>query len=88
MIQQFTNSIIGIAVLIVLISSMIGCGGDDDALFIGDNYLPIEVGNFWSFIPPEYPDDPATIAITGTTKLSSGKTVLIAKVTYDREEAK
>ena len=64
-----------------------GCGGDDDELVIGDNYLPIEVGNFWTFIPPEYPDDPATIAITGTTKLSSGKTVLVAKVTYDKEVA-
>ena len=72
--QQFNKSIFGIAILVTLISSIMSCGSDDDPLIIGDNYLPIEVGNYWSFIDPGYPAEaPGTIAITGTTKLSNGK---------------
>ena len=78
MIKQSINSIIYTAIFAVLISFIIGCGGDDDPQTLSTGYLPIEVGNSWIFIDPEYPEYRDFISITGTTKLSNGKTVFIA----------
>ncbi len=72
------NSSIYTAIFAVLISFTIGCGSDDDPQTLSTGYLPIEVGNSWIFIDPEYPEDTGSINITGTTKLSNGKTVYIA----------
>lgn len=83
MTHQSNNSIIYITIFAVLISLLIGCGEDDDPKTITPNYLPIEVGNYWTFIEPDYPEESATIFITGTTKLSNGKTVFIAKTDED-----
>ena len=82
--QQFNKSIFGIAILVTLISSIMGCGSDDDPLIISDNHLPIAVGNSWTFIDPEYSEDSVTIAIVGREKLSNGKTVFVA--TDDADE--
>ena len=79
MIKQSNNSIISTAIFAVLISYIIGCGGDDDPQTLSSGYLPIEVGNSWIFVDPEYPEDSGIISITGTTKLSNSKTVFIAK---------
>lgn len=81
MTRQYNNSIIYITIFAVLISLLIGCGEDDDPKIITPDYLPIEVGNYWTFIEPDYPEDPGTISITGTTLLSNGKTVFIAAAT-------
>lgn len=74
--RQF-SSILSVAIFVMLISFITSCG-DDDGLISGD-YLPIEVGNSWSFINVEDPEDPDSISIIGTTKLSNGKTVFIAE---------
>lgn len=79
MTKQSNNSIIYTVIFTVLINFIIGCGGDDDPETLSTGYLPIEVGNSWIFIDPEYPEDVGIISITGTTKLSNGKTVFIAK---------
>ena len=79
MIKQSYNSIIYTVIFAVLINFIIGCGGDDDPQTLSTGYLPIEVGNSWIFVDPEYPEDSGIISITGTTKLSDGKTVFIAK---------
>ena len=79
MIKQFKNSILYTVIFTVLINFLFGCGGDDDPQTLSTGYLPIEVGNSWIFIDPEYPEDVGIISITGTTKLSNGKTVFIAK---------
>ncbi|MDE0683851.1 MAG: hypothetical protein OXI63_13115 [Candidatus Poribacteria bacterium] len=85
MMQQFNSSVIRIAILAMLISSIMSCGGDDDELVIKDNHLPIKVGNSWTFIDPEYPkDNPVTITITGTTRLSNGKTAFVASDDYSK----
>ena len=81
MTQAFNNSIIFIIFFLSLIGYITGCGEDDDPKVITPNYLPIEVGNYWTFIEPDIPDDPGTISITGTTKLSNGKIVFIASAT-------
>ena len=78
MIKLSNNSIISTAIFAVLISFMIGCGGDDDPQTLSTGYLPIEVGNSWIFIDPEYPEDSSSISIAGTTRLSNGETVFIA----------
>ena len=79
MIKQSNNSIVYTAIFAVIISFIIGCGGDDEPPTLSTGYLPIEVGNSWIFVNPEYPEDSGIISITGTTKLSNGKTVFIAK---------
>ena len=81
--QQFSLTF-SVVIFVMLISFITGCGDNDDEL-INDNYLPIKVGNSWTFIDPEYPRDPGTISITGTTKLNNGKTVFIA-ATDGKEE--
>ncbi len=73
------------AIFAVLFSFLLGCGGDDDPQVLSNGYLPIEVGNSWIFIDPEYPEYPDFISISGTTKLSDGKTVFIA-ATSDNEK--
>ena len=79
MIKQSNNSIAYTAIFAVLINFIIGCGGDEDPQTLRANYLPIEVGNSWIFVDPGDPEDSGIISITGTTKLSNGKTVFIAK---------
>ena len=84
MIQRFSNSIICIVISVTLISLIMSCGSDDDQVIITENHLPIAVGNFWTFIdidPGYFNDDSGSIFITGTTKLSNGKTAFIAEVT-------
>ena len=82
--QQF-SSIFSVVIFVMLISFTTGCGDSEDEL-INDDYLPIKVGNSWTFIDPEYPRDSGTIiSITGTTKLKNGKTVFIA-ATDDKKE--
>lgn len=76
--QQFNKSIINIAILVTLISSIMGCGSDDDPLIISDSHLPMAVGNSWTFIDPEYYEDSVTIAIIGREKLVNGKSVFVA----------
>lgn len=78
MIKLSNNSTIYIAIFAVLISFTIGCGGDDEPETLSTDYLPIEIGNSWIFIDPEFPVDSGSISIIGTTKLSNGKTVFIA----------
>ena len=78
MMQQF-SSILSVAICVILVSCIMSCGDDDE--LISDDYLPIGVGNFWTFIDPEYPGDSSNISIIGTTKLINGKTVFIATTT-------
>ncbi len=62
---------------------MTSCGEGDDV--ISADYLPIAVGNSWSFSNPERPRASESIVITGTTRLSDGKTVFIS-TTSDGEK--
>ena len=78
MTQQFKHSIIYITIFVLLISFLIGCGEDDAPTTLTPNYLPIEVGNYWTFFEPSDPENLGTISITGTTKLSNGQNVFIA----------
>ena len=59
------NSIIIITIFVSLISFISGCGEDEDPKVITPNYVPIEVGNYWTFINPENPIGSETISITG-----------------------
>lgn len=80
--QQF-NSIFNVTIFVTLINFITSCGGYDER--IGSDYLPIDVGNLWTFIDPENPRDSYTISIIGTTKLSNGKPAFIATAS-DREK--
>ncbi len=83
--QQFNYSIVNVVIFAMLISLIMSCGDDEDPKIISPNHLPIAVGNTWNFIDPEYPDDSGSIFITGTTKLSNGKTAFIATTDEDDE---
>jgi len=68
-----------IFVVATLISFILGCGETDDRNVISVNYLPIEVGNSWTFINPKSPaDTPDIFFISGKTKLDDGTTAFIA----------
>ena len=87
MLRRFNYSVIGIALMIMLTSFITGCGEDDDPVndptILSTDYVPIEVGNSWTFIDAESPLDSGTISITGTRQLADGKTVYIAVVTFE-----
>ena len=75
---QRSSSILNIAISAILIGFMASCSSGEDV--ISGDYLPIAVGNSWSFIDPEHPSDSGSIIISGTTKLSNGKTVFVTTV--------
>ena len=74
MIKQ-PSSILNIVIFVIVINFMTSCVDTDDV--ISADYLPIAVGNSWSFVDPERPKTSGNIFITGTTRLSNGKTVFI-----------
>lgn len=82
MIQQ-SSSILNIVIAVILIGFITSCGSGDDV--VSGDYLPIAVGNSWSFIDPERPRTSGNILITGTTKLSNGKTVFIGATSGGEE---
>jgi hypothetical protein len=77
MIQQ-SSSTLNIVISALLIGFITSCGGGEDV--ISGDYLPVALGNSWSYIDPEDPSDSDSINITGTAKLSNGKTVFITTV--------
>jgi len=83
MIKQ-PSSILNIFISVIVISCNTSCGAGDDV--INADYLPITVGSSWTFIDPERPKASESIFITGTTKLSNGKTAFIS-TTSDGEES-
>ena len=86
MTQHFKNSIINIIIFVTFITSIISCGSDDDPSIMGDDYLPLDIGNSWVFINPEYPDAHTTISITGITTLSDGRTATVVTAVGDGDE--
>ena len=80
---QRSSSTLNIVISTILIIFITSCGGDDEV--ISGGYLPIAIGNSWSFIDPEHPRESDSITITGVTQLSNGKTAFISK-TSDGEE--
>ena len=83
MMQQL-SSILNVTIFVMLISFITSCSDDNE--LISNDYLPIEVGNFWTFINPAYPRDSAgSISIVGTTRLSNGNPVFTA-ITSDNDK--
>ena len=77
---KFKKPIINVGFFIMLTITLISCGADDDPTVMDVDYLPIEVGNSWTFSNPEDPEMQGTISITGITTLSDGRTATVAAV--------
>lgn len=68
--------------LSIFIVGIIGCGEDDEELYaeeLSTSYLPINFGNWWKYIDPDYPKYGDIVTISGTRRLEDGKTVLVAE---------
>lgn len=86
---KFKKPIINVGFFIMLTITLISCGADDDPTVMDVDYLPIEVGNSWTFTQQgDFPDPDSgpnnftelqgTISITGITTLSNGTTAFVA----------
>ena len=85
MTQHLKKSIISI-IFVMLISSILSCGSDDELSVMSGDYLPLDIGNSWVFTNSEDPDTQLTVSITGITALSDGRTATVVTAVEGDDE--
>ncbi len=80
----FKNLIVNMGILITLITSIMGCGADDEMVVMSEEYLPLDVGNSWIF--NDGSGGTISVAITGIAGLSDGRTATIVTAGFGDEE--